>query len=319
MKRIQFLLFILLSSQVIGQQLASLSQFQQADYTRNPAMTGSSDISQKVNLLEVDIAYRRQWTGFENGPSLGFAGLRYEMAEARMSFGGFAFHEQFGPTDYTSLSAFYAYHLPFSNQKMNVLSIGIGASVTQNRLDGTELQLKESSDPLAINNAANRISPNVSLGLFYKTQLGDQFEDNPYYIQIGVSMEQAITGDVLFETSFGEFSNLKREKHFHFTVALRKYYDNGLDYFEPMLWIRRVIGVPTNVWSGIRSTFLNDQFALSAAYSSDGQTHLSAGIRLEQKIRISYSSSFYVKNPVGAGAGMTHEILLSYDLDMSKR
>ena len=88
------ILFLALAAPLSAQQLAYWSQFRSFDYVVNPAAVDLFDPYGSWKTLDVDLAYRRQWTGFEGAPQTILAAAKYTNEDNHMSFGGFVANDQ---------------------------------------------------------------------------------------------------------------------------------------------------------------------------------------------------------------------------------
>ena len=95
---------------------------------------------------------------------------------------------------------------------------------------------------------------------------------------------------------------------------MRFYFDDGYGYAEPVVWVKHVFYAPTNVWSGVRVALFDQRFFTGGAVSSDWQAHLQLGAGLGENWQLHYSNSFFLASTFEAGVGLTHELVLSYQM-----
>ena len=311
-----FYILILSSSVAVplaAQQLAHWSQFRSFDYVVNPAAVDLFDPYGSWKTLDVDLAYRRQWTGFEGAPQTILAAAKYTNEDNHMSFGGFVANDQFGPTNYTQAQLFYSYQLQFHRYRKHGLSIGLGVSGSQFQLDGSKVKAEDLNDNLLSDAMQSRFFPNATAGLFYYLQVGSS-RQNQKFLFGGLSVEQSFPGDLYFDGQGQQQGNLKRALHYHAYAGMRFYFDGGYGYAEPVVWAKQVFYAPTNVWTGIRVALFDQRLFTGAAVSSDWQAHLQVGAGLGENWQLHYSSSFFLASTFEAGVGLTHELVLSYQM-----
>jgi type IX secretion system PorP/SprF family membrane protein len=309
-KRLIFLLTLLqiVQKQSQAQQTVTWSQVRALAYSINPAII---DINEhKDDLIDIGLSYRSQWSGFEGAPQTGMLGIRHTSESMNMSFGGIVMNDRFGPTSQTQIRFFYAYQVKFDKWEENTLSIGLSASASQYRLDGSLVRVQVPGDILLSESAETRLLLNAGLGLYYSKEL-NSYTGEKYFFG-GISVEQAIPSHLQFQSKGGDFADLKREPHYHVFTGIRIHYNDRIDYVEPVVWASKALNTPTHLLAGFRMTFQDRKFWGGAAISSDYELHIHSGIAILDNWGISYANSFYLGNTFGTSVGMTHEILLSY-------
>lgn len=309
MKTILFLSFFWgLPLFAIGQQLTAWSDYRALNYTFNPAALSFGEYGQYLSL---DAGYRRQWTGFEDAPRTSMVGMQYQNADLHMAFGGFITNDQFGLTSYTQAQLQYAYQLQFDHSGDHILSIGIGVSATQFRLDGTRIDAQTQGDNLLADASQAQIRPNASIGLFYVNPLStSRFHHK--FLFAGFSIEQALPIDVLFSGQADSYANLKREPHYHLTLGTRLYYGEGYDYVEPVLWGKLALYAPANFVGGVRMTFADQRFWGGLSLTSAWEGSLQFGVSIFEYVQIGYAGSIFLSNTFSSTAGTSHEVRVSF-------
>ncbi|MFO7668091.1 MAG: type IX secretion system membrane protein PorP/SprF [Bacteroidales bacterium] len=161
MRRISaILLFTVLagSGSLLGQQLPQFTQYMFNDFVINPAVAGTQD------YYQIRTNHRFQWVGLADPPmtnSISFYGPNEKLD---MGYGGYIYNDVTGPTSRTGLTGSYAHNIAINDQIR--LSMGISFSVLQYRVDGTQLNPKDVSDPSILNMVSTSYMPDAGLGAY---------------------------------------------------------------------------------------------------------------------------------------------------------
>lgn len=200
-----------------GQQMPQYTQYMFNDFVINPAVAGIDD------FYQIRTNHRFQWVGLMDPPltnSLAFYGPH---AKLDMGYGAYVYNDVTGPTSRTGLTGSYAYNIAVGS-KMR-LSMGISASVMQYRVDGTQLNPKDVSDPSILNMVSTSYLPDAGLGLYL---YADEF-------YVGLSLAQLLNNNLeIFENRNG-LNRLKT--HFNLTGAYRFHLDEDW-LIEPSIMIK---------------------------------------------------------------------------------
>jgi type IX secretion system PorP/SprF family membrane protein len=146
------------SAQLSGQQLPHFTQYMFNDFVVNPAIAGVH------NYYQIRTNHRFQWVGLVDPPltnSIAFYGPHERLD---MGYGGYIYNDVTGPTSRTGFSASYGYNIAITNTIR--LSMGISASLLQYRIDGTQLNPKDVSDPSILNMVSTSYMPDAALGVY---------------------------------------------------------------------------------------------------------------------------------------------------------
>ncbi|MDX1479188.1 MAG: PorP/SprF family type IX secretion system membrane protein [Saprospiraceae bacterium] len=295
------------STTLSAQQLASWSQFRTFHYAYNPAAIEVFELDVDGNPLDVDLAYRTQWTGFPGAPRTAVAGIQYTNIYQHMSMGGTLVNDAFGPTEYTRLQLQYAYQLNFARREEHFLSLGISGSAAQFRIRTSELSIEQPSDPLIGNDDQSTLGANLGLGVYYLRKL--PVFSNATYLFAGVSVDQLLPSSV----RFADGSNLPHEQHWYTFAGVRYYYDGyDQDYLEPVARVRYAVHSPLHFAAGVKMTFLEQRFWAGVSLGSSFQYELQLGTRIAEQWMVSYGAGSFLSARLGQPAGLSHELTLSF-------
>jgi len=119
-------LIVLNAGRIIGQQLPQFTYFTYNYMQYNPAVVGTAP------CLDLKFGLRRQWKGFEQAPTTGFANIHGKIGKkSEFHFNGLGAtveNDDAGPFNYTNITVNYAYHKKLSNKYFLASGIGLGFS-----------------------------------------------------------------------------------------------------------------------------------------------------------------------------------------------
>ena len=141
-----------------AQQMPHYTQYMFNDFVINPAVAGVHD------YYQIRTNHRFQWVGLLDPPMTNSIAFYGPHATMDMGYGGFVYHDVTGPTSRTGLTGSYAYNIAVTGDIR--LSMGLYASVMQYRVDGTQLNPADVSDPVLLNMVSTSYLPDAGLGLY---------------------------------------------------------------------------------------------------------------------------------------------------------
>jgi len=182
-----------------GQQLPQFTQYMFNDFVINPAIAGVHD------YYQIRTNHRFQWVGLADPPltnSIAFYGPNEKLD---MGYGAYIYNDVTGPTSRTGVTGSYAYNIAITTEMR--LSMGISLSMLQYRVDGTQLNPKDVSDPSILNMVSTSYMPDAGLGAYL---YGEDF-------YVGLSLAQLLNNKVkIFDNKDG-LNRLKT--HFNLTAG----------------------------------------------------------------------------------------------------
>ncbi len=316
MKHILLTFGVLLSilNLAAGQQLPLWAQYREFNYELNPAAADFFTTEEVYQNLDLDLAYRLNWTSIEGAPQTGLLGAQYQNDDLNMSFGGSFTHDRFGPTTFSKFRLFYAYRINFSRYKDHALTVGLSAIYSLFRVDGNDLLAQDPNDQLFNQNITNSSAFNAGVGIYYSVEFGDGY--SPKYFLLGVAMDQGLPSNLLIDGNGGQ-GNLKQEMHFNGQVGFRFYYGYERDYIEPMVLVRYAQSSPTWYLYGFRATFIDQRMLVGLQLSGSFEPYLQAGFEIIPQLRLGYALSFFLSNTFSTSErpGPGHEFTLGYRIE----
>ena len=200
------------SGSLLGQQLPQFTQYMFNDFVINPAIAGTQ------NYYQIRTTHRFQWVGLADPPMTNSISFYGPSEDYDMGFGGYIYNDVTGPTSRTGLTGSYAYNIAVADQMR--LSMGISFSMIQYRVDGTQLNPKDVSDPSILNMVSTSYMPDAGLGAYL---YGDGFH-------VGLSVSQILNNKVNIFDHKVDDNRLK--PHFNLTGGYR--YEINADWaLEP--------------------------------------------------------------------------------------
>ena len=183
---IVLLVTIFMPVNLSGQQLPHYTQYMFNDFVINPAIAGIH------NYYQIRTNHRFQWVGLEDPPLTNSIAFYGPHAKWDMGYGGYIYNDVTGPTSRTGFTGAYAYNITVTGDIR--LSMGLSLSLLQFRVDGTQLNPKDVSDPSILNMTSTSYMPDAGLGVYL-------YAENYY---VGLSVAQLLNNNVkIFENKNG--------------------------------------------------------------------------------------------------------------------
>lgn len=161
MRRVTYIiLFIIVTgwTSLQAQQMPQYTQYMFNDFVINPAIAGIYD------YYQIRTNHRFQWVGLLDPPMTNSISFYGPHAKLPMGYGGYVYNDVTGPTRRTGITGSYAYNIGISDDIR--LSMGLYASVMQYRIDGTQLNPADISDPTLLSVVSTSYLPDAGLGLY---------------------------------------------------------------------------------------------------------------------------------------------------------
>jgi type IX secretion system PorP/SprF family membrane protein len=292
MRKVTILIWLTLvagSGALFGQQLPQYTQYMFNDFVINPAIAGVYD------YYQIRTNHRFQWVGLVDPPLTNSIAFYGPHAKLPMGYGGYIYNDVTGPTSRTGATASYAYNIAVSGDMR--LSMGISASLLQYRIDGTQLNPKDVSDPSILNMVSTSYMPDAGIGVYL-------YAENFY---VGLSAAQLLNNNVkIFENKNG-FNRLKT--HINLTGAYR--YEIDRDWvLEPSVMIKGT--APKELSFDITAKTEWKKMVWGAiSYRYSEAIGILIGYSYEETLLFGYSYDIGISSIRKYNSG-THEIMIGY-------
>jgi type IX secretion system PorP/SprF family membrane protein len=208
------------SAALQAQQMPHYTQYMFNDFVINPAIAGVYD------YYQIRTNHRFQWVGLLDPPMTNSIAFYGPHANLDMGYGGYVYHDVTGPTSRTGVTGSYAYNIAISGDMR--LSMGLYASVMQYRIDGTQLNPADVSDPAILNMVSTSYLPDAGIGLYLYAE--------KFYA--GLSLAQLLNNNIKI---FDDKDGVNRLKtHINLTGAYRFWLDQDW-LIEPSIMIKGTV------------------------------------------------------------------------------
>ena len=284
------------------------SQYFQVGPAINPAFTGID------NFLDIKVNYRNQWTGFNDSPSTNYFGINghlknestqsYREYALRISnpdildslsninasfkdkikhgFGGHVIFDRQGPFEQISGFFNYALHIPVGYRTQ--LSIGVSASITNNRIDLGKITLRDPDNDdfyqqlIAQGGKNTYLDINPGFALYSEHWYISYAAFKAYRVAISsdeiLDYDNSIDHNVLMGLRLNLSNNTKLLPSFYYK------YNNQVN----------------NLWETNVKVMFNEKPWFGVSYRSTKALVFMAGVYVNNLINVSYSYDYLLTN-----------------------
>ncbi|MES2629648.1 MAG: type IX secretion system membrane protein PorP/SprF [Bacteroidota bacterium] len=299
MKKLYFLLLILVAGSVSAQQDAMFSQYMFNTLAINPAYAGSRDV------LSVTALNRTQWSGIAGAPRTQTLSMHSPVAKKNIGLGLQIFNDKIGITRTTGAFLSYSYRLKMGNGS---LALGIQGGVANFRADYSTVDVSgdaPAGDP-SFSQRVNKMLPNFGAGLYYSAK--------KFYV--GLSVPHMLN-NTLNENQVRVSNSFVGRQYMQFFLAGGYSFDLSPDLcLKPSALVKAVKGAPlqldfsANLW-------IKDRVGVGASYRSGSDLILLFEIQATQQLRFGYAYDFGL-NALADYHNGSHELMLRYEFGASK-
>lgn len=281
-----------------GQQDPQYTQYMYNMNVLNPAYAGSK------GTLSLGLLARSQWVSVDGGPKTVSFDAHAPVGK-KVGLGLSMIADEIGPAKEQNIYADFSYTITTSREGR--LAFGLKGGVTLlnvNLLDITLPQTSTGDDPLFDENI-NDAFPNFGAGVYYYT--------DKWYVSFSVPniLKSEHLDDEIVNTTASE------EVHYFLTGGYVFDLSSTLK-FKPSLMFKGVTGAPLSV--DINANFLMyDRFEVGASYRLDDSVSLLFNFGVTRSFRIGYAYDYTISDYTNANTGGSHEIILLYDIDFTKK
>jgi type IX secretion system PorP/SprF family membrane protein len=301
MKKITIFLafgFLLFFNETKAQQDPQYTQYMYNMNVVNPAYAGSR------GTLSLGLLARSQWTSVDGSPKT-FTFDAHAPLGKKVGVGLSVIADEIGPAKEQNIYADVSYTLTTSDEGR--LAFGLKGGVTLlnvNLLDVVLPQTGSAGDPVFDENI-NDTFPNFGAGVYYYT--------NKWYA--GFSVPNILKSEHLDKENI----NTKAAEEVHYFLTGGYVFDlSSTLKFKPSLMFKGVTGAPVSI--DINANFLlYDRFELGASYRIEDAVSLLFNFGVTPDFRIGYAYDYTISEFSNSQTGGSHEIILLYDIDFSKK
>lgn len=297
-------IFLIVSGLCRAQQDPQYNQYMFNQLVINPAYAGSKDAISAVMDL------RKQWVAMPGSPQTGSLSLHGPLLLNSLGLGGHLIMESIGPTDWTAAYFDAAYRFKLKRGK---LSFGISAGMVNYNINTSKLDYKDAGEPL-LNYTGPRTKFDINAGFYYYNQ--------SFYVGGSVTH---LNKPTLYDASVAPISTSPNAPNISLFFSLQSHYflyagkgfqlnENVL--FNPSVMVKYVQG-------GTPSADLNLNFLLKNRIWVGVSARLGYGfvalvqVFVTDKFKVGYAFEQGI-NRIGIQGQSSHEVVLSYDLNIYK-
>lgn len=272
-----------------GQQLPQYTQYMFNDFVINPAIAGVH------NHYQIRTNHRFQWVGLVDPPLTNSIAFYGPHASLDMGYGGYIYNDVTGPTSRTGITGSYAYQIGI-NPGLR-LSMGISASVMQFRVDGTQLNPRDVSDPALLDMVSTSYLPDAGIGFYLYAE--------EFYV--GLSAAQLLNNKIkIFENKDG-LNRLKT--HINLIGAYRYQIDRDW-LLEPSVMIKGTAPKELSFDVTARAEWRNMVWG-AVSYRYHEAIGIMVGYSFDQMLFFGYAYDIGISAIRKYNTG-THEIMIGY-------
>lgn len=293
MKKILLLLTLVLVTGAFAQQRGIVSNFLMSDYYYNPAIVGSKGIS------IANMAYRKQWVGFDGAPSLILGNFNGSLkGKGKHGYGVTVVSERTGLTQSTAAYLNYAYHIKLSEKTK--LGLGVQPGFLQYRVRLYDAQLADENDEVLSGTiySANALDFSTGFNLYH----------DKFFLMGSV---HHLLGDEIRFTTYN--SNL--DYHFTGIAGYNIKFKKGTT-ITPSVLVKYTKPVPVQ-YTGMLKAEFKDKFWIGLLYRSDDAVGVNFGLNFKERFTVMYGFDYTLSKLANYQTG-THEIALSIKITKEK-
>lgn len=295
MKKIKLILFLLVVSfGAKAQQLHFMSQYLQHNSMLNPGAAGIA------NQDMVGISYRNQWSSFPGNPKTFMAYGDINLEKLKAGIGAYLYRDETGPTSRTGVQLAYSYHIVSRDGKQK-FGLGLELRGLQYAIDKGKIAAALVNDA-ALAGASSKFGFDAGAGVYYTNDK----------LSAGVAVSQLIQSKLQLANVPNSTLGGKLYRHYNF-IANYKIQTGENIYLIPNALARVIQNAPTEFEAGVKLDY-QDKLWTAIIYKVNQLYSLQAGVKIAEKIRVSYSYDAY-SGPISQfdGGSGGHEIGLRFD------
>ena len=264
----------------------------------NPAYAGSK------GTLSLGLLGRSQWTNVNGGPQTMSFDAHAPVGK-KVGMGLSMIADEIGPAKEQNIYADFSYTISTSQEGR--LAFGLKGGVTLlnvNLLDVVLPQTSTGDDPLFDENI-NDAFPNFGAGVYY-------YNDKWY---AGFSVPNILKSEHLDKENI----NTKASEEVHYFLTTGYVFDlSSTLKLKPSVMIKGVTGAPIS-FDVNANVLLYDRFEMGASYRWQDAVSLLFNFGVTRSFRVGYAYDYTISEFSNSNTGGSHEIILLYDIDFTKK
>ena len=291
---------LFIASSSFAQQRAMYSNFLMNDYYYNPAIAGTKDVH------VANVAYRNQWVGFNDAPSLMMGNFYGSVKnKEKIGYGVSLLSENTGLTQNTGVYLNYAYHFKLSEKVK--LGFGVKPGFMQYRVKLYDAIIADEVDDVLNGSvySANAIDMSAGFNLYSKS-----------FFLMG-SIQHMLGKEIQFTTY-----NSNLSYHYNFIAGYNFKFKKKDIVIQPSFMMRYTQPVPLQYSAMLKGTF-NSKFWVGFMFrdetglSTGSSAGVSLGLNVNDRITVGYGYDYTISGLSNHQSG-SHEIMLSFVITKNK-
>jgi type IX secretion system PorP/SprF family membrane protein len=300
MKRIllSIVFVVVVSGEMLAQQVATYSQYMFNGLAINPAYAGSHE------ALSATVLGRFQNVGLKGAPNTGTFSAHSPLVNKRASVGLLVIRDEISVIDQTGVHFSYAYRIPLTNNPKNqtTLSFGLQGGISMYNARYTELDIYQDNDN-AFAQDIREARPNIGAGVF--------LSNNTYYV--GLSMPSMLNN--VFERG-EDYETVYQNKPIILTGGY-VYTVNRMLKIKPNFLFKAIDNRPVEFDLNVNALF-DEVLWFGMSYKSSRQVVLMTQLQITEQLQFGYSYTISA-GPIRTVELGSHEIMLNYRFWFNKR
>jgi len=300
-KEILLAIFLTLGSLTIhAQQTPMYTHYMYNTLGVNPAYAGSRD------ALTVTALHRSQWVGFNDAPITQTLTMHSPLYNEHIGVGLSLVNDKIGPTNNTSVYAYYAYRVNLTERAKLAFGLSAGASMFNANLSSVELD--QQADPVFQNDIVNHVSPNFGFGVYYSRERFYAGLSIPFLLQNNYTEK--------YEYNKTIFTNVNHRHYFFIAGTLINISDNLA--FKPTTLVKMTPAAPIQL--DLTTSFvIMKKLLIGAMYRTGDSFGGLVGLNINDQLHLGYSYDWSHGLETGKYNSGSHEIVLRYDFIFSSK
>ena len=284
------LIYALISPELKAQLDPLYNQYLFNQSMINPAYTGIN------NVLNATAIARGQWIGIDGAPVTNTLNVSSSFLRNKVGAGLLVVSDKYGASNNVEIQAMYSYRIEMLGGKS--LSFGLQTGYINYKYDLNKLN-QEQADQALLNTNDNVSKTNFGTGIYYRA-------DNYY---LGISIPRILNADV----EDGDANSTRYQRHFYISGGYL--FDQLMSVkFKPSILLKVVGGQPASV--DINASFLlKEALWVGTTIRNFNAIGLNGQFEVSDQLRLGYSFELPL-NSISANAFGTHELMVSFDLEV---
>ncbi len=279
-----------------AQQIPLYSNYFFTPYIYNPALSGSSGVT------EATILHRRQWTGIQGSPETSALGVNGSLNDGRVGWSVYGFSDKTDILNRIGVYGNYAYHVQLSDDIG--LSGGLGAGYINQSIDQSGVRARDAGDIFTVV-APNRGTFDINLGLSL----------NVRDFTLGFAAPQLLSQNVVYATNPSDI-NYNLIRHYVASAQYDFKFAGDKQVLSPIVMVRAAEAVPFQIDAGLLYNMVEYGY-VGAMFRSNYGVTANIGLNLSESLTLGYAYDFST-NTYASNFGTSHEFMLTYRFGSNK-